>query len=144
MNESTEPGKAIPPEQGSRDELTETINLLQASGLAVADLFNLFQVELRLAAHDTKRLLMISLLILPVLFLAWIGISTMLFWLVFQQTTSVAYGLFAFTALQLLALFGIRLQIKKYRRSLGLPATSKQVKAFAEGVRRAGTQSTDT
>lgn len=144
MSEVPETENAVPPETHIRDELRETIDLLQVTGLAAISILKLFRVELSLAAQDTKRILLISLVALPVLFLAWVGLSAMLFWLVYQPTDSIAYGLFAFTALQLLVLVVMQLQIRKYRRSLNLPATRKHVKAFVEGVRHGGTQSTDT
>lgn len=93
----------------------------------------LLQVELQLAAADGARLVLLGLLMVPLALLAWVGLSVLLAWLVYDATAHVALGLVGFLGLQLLAMLGLLLLARRYRESLRFPASRRQWRAMTGG-----------
>ena len=133
--ESVNPdNKAAEPEP--LDELQLWASWLQQAAVIGADIVQLLQLELRLAISDSRRLLILALLFVPLLMLAWISFCGLLAWLVFQLNASVTQGLLAFLVIQLAGLACICSAWKHYRKSLSLPLTRQQLQAFVGGQRR--------
>lgn len=120
------------------DALQVWTDWLQQSATVGADIFHLLQLELQLAIKDSKRLLLLALIFIPVLILTWIGFTLLLAWLVYLLDTSVTQGLLAFFIVQLGALSIILMSWKHYKKSLSLPLTTAQISKLVGG------QSSDT
>lgn len=120
------------------DALQVWTDWLQQSATVGADIVHLLQLELQLAIKDSKRLLLLALIFIPVLILTWIGFTLLLAWLVYLLDTSVTQGLLAFFIVQLGALSIILMSWKHYKKSLSLPLTTAQISKLVGG------QSSDT
>lgn len=116
-----------------QNELQLWANWLQQLAAAGTDISRLLLLELRLAMGDSRRLLLLALLAMPVLLLAWIGVCVLLSWLIYQFSVSVTLALAGFILIQLAALAGIRAAVGYYRKSLRLPLTRKHLKSFTRG-----------
>lgn len=117
------------------DELSAWLAWLQQLGTLGASLVSLMGAEARLAAGDFKRLLLVGLFIFPILILTWISFTVFLSWLVYSQTGSPGAGFFVWFALQAACAWYLRSLIKKYRRSLGFPATRQHLADIMEDVK---------
>src|SRR5690606_39051812 len=69
--------------QPALDELKSSAQWLEHAALVGGDLVRLAGMELRLAAGDSGRMLLLALAMIPVAILAWTGLSVLLAWLVF-------------------------------------------------------------
>lgn len=140
MIDSADP--ASPDDKAAKTEQLDELQLwaswLTQAGTISADIFQLLQLELRLAFSDSKRLLILAVLFLPMLILTWIGLSGLLAWSVYLLTTSVTQGLIAFFVIQLLGLAGIVIGLNHYKKSLTLPLTRQHIRHIV------GSQSNDT
>jgi hypothetical protein len=131
-SESTSSGNnAEKPEQ--LEELQLWANWLQQAGTISTDIFQLVQLELRLAISDSKRLLVLALLFMPILILVWISFTVLLAWLVYLLNTSATQGLLAFFVSQMLALLGIFWGWGHYKKSLSLPLTREHLQRLTAG-----------
>ncbi len=110
------------------DQLQLWSSWLEQAGVLSADIFQLLQLEVRLAISDSKRLLVLVVLFIPMLMLTWIGFSVFLAWQVHLLNMSVTQGLLAFFLIQLLGLVSIILGLNYYRKSLSLPLTRKNIR----------------
>lgn len=117
------------------------LQLAQATG---RQLTTLLQLELKLALADGQRLLGALLAMVPLVILAWLGLSILLAWLVFMGSGSVGLGLAGFVLVQLLALMLLWRAARAYRRSLGLPATRRQLRAILGAEDSNGAKTTDS
>jgi len=106
---------------------------LQQATTISTDIIQLVQLELRLAISDSRRLLVLALLFVPILILAWISFTVLLAWLVYLLNTSATQGLFAFFISQALALLGICLGWGHYKKSLSLPLTREHLQRLTAG-----------
>lgn len=113
------------------DELQVWVSLLQEAAGAGSDMARLLQLELRIAVGSVARMVPLLLLLLPLSLLLWIGTSVTVSWLAYQFTGAVAVGLVTFAAIQLLAMALIFIALNSYRKTLSLPMTRKQLRAFA-------------
>ena len=118
-----------------QDELKAWVELLQQAVAAGATLSQLAMLELRLALADGGRLVALGLVMLPLALLAWLGLSVLIGWCVFQCAVSVALGIGAFLAVQLVTLGILGAACARYRKSLALPATRRHVRQFMESVK---------
>ena len=142
MSNAAEPEKPGVDASVSPDSVqawTALLQQLQATGQGFS---RLLQLELRLALGDARRLLLVSLALLPLVFLAWCGFSVLLAWLAFDLSQSVAAGIAAFIGVQLLMLAALQRMIRSCRRSFALPASRRQWQSFMEGIRH-GAQKAD-
>jgi len=130
--ESGDAGGQEQPRQPLKDELKSSLAWLEHAALAGGDLVRLAALELRLAAADSGKLVGLALAMVPLLLLAWIGLSGLLGWLVFAWSGSVAWGIVMFIIVQLAALGIMAINCKKYSKSLSFPATSRQLKTLKE------------
>jgi len=130
--ESGDAGGQEQPRQPLKDELKSSVAWLEHAALAGGDLVRLAALELRLAAADSGKLVGLALAMVPLLLLAWIGLSVLLGWLVFAWSGSVAWGIVMFIIVQLAALGIMAINCKKYSKSLSFPATSRQLKTLKE------------
>ncbi|EZQ20339.1 hypothetical protein DHB74_04185 [Pseudomonas sp. G11-1] len=130
--ESGDAGGQEQPRQPLKDELKSSLAWLEHAALAGGDLVRLAALELRLAAADSGKLVGLALAMVPLLLLAWIGLSVLLGWLVFAWSGSVAWGIVMFIIVQLAALGIMAINCKKYSKSLSFPATSRQLKTLKE------------
>ena len=119
-----------------KTDLSTSIEWLRSLGVMAAALIRLAIAEITLAKEDAGRLIVSSLLIIPMLVLTWVALSVLAAWIVFTQTSSVSLALAAFAAIQLLAVVILLNRIKTYRRSLTLPATRVHILAILEEIRR--------
>ena len=119
-----------------KTDLSTSIEWLRSLGVMAAALIRLAIAEISLAKEDAGRLIVSSLLIIPMLVLSWIALSVLAAWIVFSLSASVSLALAAFAAIQLLAVVILLNRIKTYRRSLTLPATRVHILAILEEIRR--------
>ena len=126
--------------QPALDELKSSAQWLEHAALVGGDLVRLAGMELRLAAGDSGRMLLLALAMIPVAILAWTGLSVLLAWLVFIWLESVAWGIVGFIALQLVMLGAVAAYCRKLSASLRFPATRRQLNALKEQIH--GTQDT--
>ncbi len=103
----------------------------------------LLAAEVRLALGDAGRLLMLALLSLPVVLLAWLGLTSLIAWLLGSASDSVSVGLLAFLLQQCTLLAVMGWLWKRYKRSLSLPLTRQHWQAFTGGMRQHETQTPD-
>lgn len=130
--ESGDPGGQPQEQQPLLNELKSSVQWLEHAALAGGDLVRLAGLELRLAAGDSGRLLVLAVAMVPIAILAWIGLSALLGWLVYAWLDSVALGIVTFIAVQLVALGVMAAYCKKFAKSLSFPATNRQLKALKE------------
>lgn len=119
-------------------ELKSSLEWFQHAALAGGDLLRLAGLELRLAAGDSGRLLVLGLAMVPLALLAWIGLSILLAWLVYAWLTSTALAIATFILVQLVAMGVMAAYCRKFAKSLKFPATSRQLRSLKEQVN--GTQ----
>ena len=120
------------------DQLQIWLSWLEQAGTVSSDIFQLLQLELRLAVSDSKRLLLLALLFVPMLVLTWLGFSILLAWQVYLLNMSVTQGLLVFCVIQFLGLVGIAMAWNYYKKSLSLPLTRQNIRRITGG------QSSDT
>ncbi|PLW81996.1 hypothetical protein CWI75_12975 [Kineobactrum sediminis] len=118
--------------------------MLQQTLATGRQLSELLQLELKLAVGDGLRLLGVLLAMVSLVILAWLGLSVLLAWLAFLGSGSVALGLAGFLVVQLLALLLLWRAARVFQRSLGLPATRRQLKAMTGADNSDGTKTTDS
>jgi len=116
-------------------EIKAWLDWAQQLTVAGGTLSKLALLELRLAVGDSGRLFAVGLLMLPLLFLAWIGLSVLLAWLAYLAVLSVTVALITFLLIQVVALIGLLMACKQYRKSLSLPATRRNLQNFMERAR---------
>ncbi len=127
---SGDPASADPDSHTGPSEWLEWAKQAATTG---GDFFKLMFAELGLAISDAKRIAVLGLAMLPLGLLAWIGVSVLLAWLAYVPSESVALGIVVFIAVQVVPILVMLGMIKKYSKSLSLPATSRQIQAFKEG-----------
>jgi uncharacterized membrane protein YqjE len=109
---------------------SEWLQALQLGADVSTDLGRLAALELRLALANLSRMLLLALAFLPLLLLSWLGLSLLLAVLCYQQTASASLGVLVFLAIQLLALWALCAAWVRYRRTLSLPRTRRQLRLF--------------
>lgn len=120
------------------DEIHVWASWLRQAKAISSDILELLLLEVQLAISDSKRLVVLALLFVPLLMLTWLGFSVLLAWLVYLLNTSVTQGLLAFLIIQVLSLGAIVMGWNHYKRSLTLPLTRQHIRRIVEG------QSNDT
>lgn len=115
------------------DQLQIWASWLEQAGTLSSDVFQLLQLELRLAVSDSKRLLILALLFVPMLMLTWISFSVLLAWQVYLLNMSVTQGLLACCMIQVLGLLGIAMGWNYYKKSLSLPLTRQNIRQLTGG-----------
>jgi hypothetical protein len=118
------------PQPAPRGE-PEWLHLLQLSADVGADLGQLALLEVRLALTSLSRMLLLAIAFLPLALLAWLGLSGLPAVLCYEYSGSVTLGLLVFLALQLLALWALCASWMRYRRTLGLPRTRRQLQSVS-------------
>tara|TARA_R110002050_G_scaffold9504_2_gene33454 strand:+ start:30186 stop:30608 length:423 start_codon:yes stop_codon:yes gene_type:complete len=118
------------------DDLQVWGSWLEQVGTISADIFQLLQLELRLAISDSKRLFVLALLFVPVLILTWLGFSVLLAWQVYLLNMSVTQCLLAFCIIQILALLSMIVGWNYYKKSLSLPLSRQHIRRFIGGEGR--------
>lgn len=146
--QATEPDRDQPESEpapaAAEAQLQAWFTLLQLAQTTGRQLSTLLQLELKLALADGQRLLGALLAMVPLVILAWIGLSVLLAWLVFLGSSSVSLGLAGFVLLQLLALVLLWRAVRVFKRSLGLPATRRQLRAIIGTDDSNGAKTTDS
>ena len=131
------PDTASPHDSAEKSEPLDELQIwnrwLQQAAANGSDLFQLLQLELRLAVSDSSRLLVLALLFIPLLMLAWVGFSALLAWLVYLLNMSVTQGLLAFFIIQILGLVGVFTGWQHYKKSLTLPLTRQHISQLVGG-----------
>ena len=129
------------PEGSAKDNVNATEAELRAwmtlgtDALAMFEqLITLLRLELTLAIADGKRLILVGLAMIPLVLLAWIGFSVLVAWVVYAITASVAVGLSGFLLLQIGVLGILVLAARRFSRSLGFPASRRQLNAILQGA----------
>ena len=103
-----------PKNSATLDDLQVWGSWLEQVGTISADIFQLLQLELRLAISDSKRLFVLALLFVPVLILTWLGFSVLLAWQVYLLNMGWNY----------------------YKKSLSLPLSRQHIRRFIGGEGR--------
>jgi hypothetical protein len=103
--------------------------------VAGTELANLFRLELQLTLGDARRLVLVSLAIVPMVLLSWISLGVLASWLVYDYSGSVALGLGTFALLQLLVLGYLASQAMRFKRQLGFRRTKAHAKSIMQGVK---------
>lgn len=125
-------GASAPTAAGLEEELRGWLELAVEAFETGNQFSRLALLELKLAAGDSARLLILALAAVPLVILAWLGLSVLLAWLAYSTLGSIPLGLACFTLIQVLALLVMGLAAKRYARSLALPATRRQWRAMME------------
>lgn len=125
---------ACPDDKTEKTEPLDKIEVwarwLEQAKTISGDIVQLAQLELRLAISDSKRLIILALLFIPLLMLTWIGFSILLGWQVYLLNMSVTQGLLAFCIIQILGLAVIVISWNHYKKSLTLPLTRQNIRQF--------------
>ena len=132
--ESGDVGGQQQPQQPLLNELKSSFEWLEHAALAGGDLVRLIGLELRLAAGDSVRLVVLGVAMVPLALLAWIGLSVLAAWLVLVWLGSETLAIVTFIAVQLLAIGVMAFYCRKFAKSLSFPATNRQIKALKEQV----------
>ncbi|MEH6493866.1 hypothetical protein [Halopseudomonas sp.] len=116
-------------------ELLEQLTAwFQHSLAAGGELANLFRLELQLTLGDARRLVLVTLALVPMLLLAWMSLSVLAGWLVYESTTSVAGGLATIAVMQLIVVAALLWLGLRYRRQLGFRRTKAHARRLLQGV----------
>ncbi|MBM69107.1 MAG: hypothetical protein CME43_06475 [Haliea sp.] len=115
---------------GVEAELRNWQKFLEQAVEAGNQFSRLVALELKLAAGDAGRLILVVLAIVPLVILAWLGLTLLLAWQAYASTQSVALGLAVFTLLQLLTLGWLWTAARRYARTLALPVTRRQLRTM--------------
>lgn len=133
MNAETEvPETAVPPDAGQDQDWLQFLQLTTDVG---EDLGQLLLLEVRLALNSLGRMVFLALAALPLVLLAWLALSLLPAVVVYDHTGSAALGVALFLLIQLLSLGALCIAWVCYRRTLSLPHTRRQVRAFTGGGR---------
>jgi hypothetical protein len=128
---------AHPKDEAEQNEQFDQLQLwaswLEQAGTLSSEIFQLLQLELRLAVSDSKRLLILALLFVPMLMLTWISFSVLLAWQIYLLNLSVTQGLLACCMIQILGLAGIAMGWNYYKKSLSLPLTRQNIRQLTGG-----------
>jgi uncharacterized membrane protein YqjE len=117
------------------DELGAWLAWIRQLGALGSALSVLATAEIRLAGADLRRLILLSLLVLPIIIFTWLGLSVLLSWLAYSQSGLPSAGFFTFFAIQVAAALYIWFLFKKYRRSLSLPMTRHYLDEIIEDIK---------
>ena len=141
MVDQTDSGRPEgPPEQATteaavQDTVQEWVALGKQAGAAASTLGKLLGAELKLAGADTGRLIAVGLILLCVASMAWFGLSVLIAWLAYGQLDSVTLALLVFIVVQVVAILILVKAAMVFKRSLGLPATKRNVRAIVDSAR---------
>lgn len=142
--EGSVPGGETEYSAAAQRELQAWLSLVQQVMATGSRFRTVLGLELKLALGDSRRLILVSLAMIPLLLLAWLGLSVLAGWLVYLVSHSVALGLVGFVVVQLVALLWLRRAAKVYGRSLGLPASRRQLQAIMETGKEHAATATDS
>lgn len=146
--EQSAPGASVNPEEPGKVDATSTEEMLalgkqlaeQASALseqassATLELTELFKAEMQLTFDDSRRLLLTWVALVPALILAWMSLSALATWIVYDLSTSVTLALSALVVIQLALctlLFSYR---KRFRSGLGFPRSKARAHQLFESM----------
>jgi uncharacterized membrane protein YqjE len=118
-----------------KSDLSASIEWLRSLSAMAGAIIRLAIAEISLAKDDLGRLIISSLLLIPLAVLTWIAFTLLAAWQVYALSASVGLGLLTFAAIQLLAVLLLLNRIKVYRRSLTLPATRTQILSIIDEIR---------
>jgi uncharacterized membrane protein YqjE len=119
-----------------KSDLSASIEWLRSLSTMAGAIIRLAIAEISLAKEDLGRLIISSLLMIPLAVLTWIAFTLLAAWQVYALSASVGLGLLTFAAIQLFAVLLLLNRIKVYRRSLTLPATRTQILSIIDEIRR--------
>ena len=114
-------------------ELNAISGWLRQAGETGLDLSLLLGLELRLAAGDLGRMIVLTLLLLPVLLLAWTGLCICLSWLAYLLSGQPIVAFIAFPLLQAAVALFICQRYRQYSKSLSLPRVRQHLHAMING-----------
>ena len=116
----------------------EALRLLQIGGLSFAYLSSISQLaaaELVLSAKTVPKLVGVGLLLVPIIYLAWLGLSAFLSWSAYLVFDSSLLGMGVFFLLQcLLLLLGVW-YLRRASRLIGFAQSKAQVSALVETIK---------
>ena len=124
------------PEQEAVSEalVQQTAAWLEQIASASGELLRLFRLEWKLTLGDAKRVLLLGVALIPLLLFAWLLLSALVGWWVWQAAQSVSLALLAALALQLLCAGLLVRQIGIYQRSQGFRRTRAHLKRLMQGA----------
>lgn len=125
-----------PAKNDKKSDLSASIEWFRSLVVMVSALLRLAFAELSLAREDFGRLIMGTLLFIPLLLMTWVALSVLLAWIVYEQTTSATLGFTSLASIHVIAVVVLYKRINAYRRSLTLPVTRAQLAAIVDEIRR--------
>lgn len=133
MNPETEvPETTVRTDTGQEQDWLQFFQLTTDVG---ADLGHLLLLEVRLALNSLSRMVFLALVALPLALLVWLALSLLPAVVLYDHTGSATFGVALFLLIQVVALGAVCLALVRYRRTLSLPHTRRQVRAFTGGER---------
>ena len=112
------------------DHTAAWLRQLSAAG---GELATLLRLEWQLTLGDARRMLLLSLLLVPLVLFTWLLFSLLLGWLIWQSSGQVAVALLCVLALHVLGIALLLRQLKRYRESLGFRRTQAHLKRLMQG-----------
>lgn len=107
--------------------------LIEPVKVYLQGLARLLSLELQEALSSLKALLLLSLCLLPLVFLAWVSASSLFAFFAYELTLSVAFAILTFCLIQVVAVIVVRLLMKKYSHRLSFPYTRKELSSLLNG-----------
>ncbi|WP_341707899.1 hypothetical protein [Halopseudomonas sp.] len=104
--------------------------LLAAGG----ELATLLRLELQLTLGDARRMLLLTLLLVPLLLFTWLLLGALAGWLIWLASASVSVALSGVLGLHALGLWLLLRQLQIYQRSLGFRRTKAHLKRLLQGA----------
>lgn len=104
--------------------------LLAAGG----ELATLLRLELQLTLGDARRMLLLTLLLVPLLLFTWLLLGALAGWLIWLASASVTAALAGVLGLHALGLWLLLRQLQVYQRSLGFRRTKAHLKRLLQGA----------
>lgn len=96
-------------------------------------LSELLILEAKEALSSLKVVILLSLCLLPLVFLAWVSACGLAAYLAYQVSSSMALAILVFCLLQIAAIFLIKGFIKQYKHRLSFPYSRKELSSLLSG-----------
>ncbi|MEL0168464.1 MAG: hypothetical protein VW877_10110 [Pseudomonadaceae bacterium] len=114
------------------DHTAAWLRQLLAAGGEIATMLRL---ELQLSLGDARRILLLTLLLVPLLLFTWLVFSLLVGWLIWQAAGSVVIALCGVLVLHGAGIALLVRQLQVYQRSLGFRRTKAHFKRLMQGAR---------
>lgn len=131
--------------QGQSASAAEQASLAGLSRSYFSGLLELVKLECRQALAAIPALVQISLLLLPLVLLAWIAASVLVAYLAYSAYPSIALAISVFLAIQLLTIYLLKRRFEMYAQRLKLAHSREEISRLLElGFASLSTPQADT